>query len=130
MTEIDLIIDVRGGEDSELMDFLNQHGIRARPHYGIYNGPMPDTSEMMKHPAPYLIAGGTVAVFRAAIQAYASTKKKRIIIQRLAKGGLKIDATNYSVEELNRLELGWIDYVSLESTKKKADDDSTFDHDT
>ena len=123
MTEIDLIIDVRDGEDSGLMEFLNQHGVRARPHYGIYNGPMPDMTEMMKHPAPYLTACATVAVLKAAIQAYASTKKKRIIIQRLAKGGLKIDATNFSVEELNKLELGWMDYVKLESAKKKTDDD-------
>lgn len=123
MADIDLIIDVRAGEDSDLMEFLNQNGVRARPHYGNYNGPMPDMSEMMKHPAPYLTACATVAVFKAAIQAYASTKKKRIIIQRLAKDGLKIDATNYSVEELNKLELGRMDYVKLESTKKKADDD-------
>ena len=123
MNEIDLVIDVRGGDDSELMDFLRQRGVHAQPNYGIYNGPMPDMSEMMKHPAPYLLAGGAVAVFRAAIQAYASTKKKRIIIQRLAKGGTKIDATNYSVEELNKLELGYMDYMNFEAIKKKSDGD-------
>lgn len=84
---------------------------------------MPDMSEIAKHPAPYLIAAGTVAVIRAAIQAYAANKKRRIIIQRLAKGGTKIDATNYSVEELNKLELGYLDYVSFEATKKKENGD-------
>jgi hypothetical protein len=122
MSELTLFIDVRGGDDLDLQDFLRSHGVSASPNYGIFNGPMPDVSEMLKHPAPYLMVYGGYKVLVAAIQAYASTKKKRFIISRL-KTGVKIDATNYSVEEIRQLNLDSLDYVKLEAAKKKADDD-------
>jgi hypothetical protein len=124
MSELNFVIDVSSGEDSDLKDFLRQHGVSASPNYGVQNAwPMPDVTEIVKHPAPYLLVGAAVHVLNTAIQAYASTKKKRIIINRLAKGGIKIDATNWTAEELNKLNLDYLDFVSFESTKKKTDDD-------
>jgi len=111
MSEIDLVIDVQGGEDSDFMAILSQHGVRARPHCGVFNGPMPDVTEMLKHPAPYVWATATAAVLRTAIKAYADSKKKRFIITRL-KTGIKVDATNYSVDELK--EMGVLDIGKFE----------------
>src|SRR6185436_15387195 len=111
MNEIDLVIDIRDGEDADLMGFLSQQGVRARPHYGVFNGPMPDVSEMLRHPAPYIWATASVAVLKTAIKAYADSKKKRFIISRL-KTGVKVDATNYSVDELK--DMGVLDLGKFE----------------
>ena len=111
MSEIDLVIDIRGGEDSDLMEFLSQHGVRAKPHYGVFNGPLPDVSEMLKYPVPYIWATASVMVLKEAIKAYADSKKKRFIISRL-KTGIKVDATNYSVDELK--DLGVLDIGKFE----------------
>jgi len=123
MSDVKFVIEVNRAEDSDLLDFLRQRDVHATPNSGAYNGPMPDMTELMKHPAPYLLVGAGVHVLNTAIQAYAKTKKKRIIINRLAKGSLKIDATNWTPEELNKLDLGYLDYVSFQSAKKKTDED-------
>jgi hypothetical protein len=120
MSDIDLIIDVGGGDDSDLMDFLRQHGVHVRPHYGVHNGPLPDMTEALKHPAPYIWATATASVLIAAIKAYSDTKKKRLIVSRL-KTGVKVDATNYSVEELK--DLGVLDIAKFTAIVKKERDD-------
>ncbi|MEY2410652.1 MAG: hypothetical protein QOF48_3322 [Verrucomicrobiota bacterium] len=101
MDEIDLIIDVRGGDDSDLRAFLSERGVRARPYHGIFNGPIP--AEILNHPAPYVWATATGIVLRAAIRAYADCKKQRLTVHR-SKTGVKVDATNYSVDELKDLD--------------------------
>jgi len=120
MSDIDLIIDVRGGDDSELMDFLKQHGVHVRPHYGVHNGPLPDMTEVLKHPAPYVWATATASVLKTAIKAYCDSKKKRLVISRL-KTGVKIDATNYSAEELK--DLGVLDIGIFTAIDKMKHDD-------
>jgi hypothetical protein len=43
MSELNFVIDVSSGEDSDLKDFLRQHGVSASPNYGVQNAwPMPD----------------------------------------------------------------------------------------
>lgn len=93
------------------MSLLTQHGVRARPDYGVFNGPMPDVGEVLRHPAPYIWATASATVLRTAIKAYAESKKKRFIISRL-KTGTKVDATNYSVQELK--DLGVLDVGKFE----------------
>jgi hypothetical protein len=115
-SKIDLLIQIRDREDLDLEAFLSQHGVRARPHFGVRNGQMPDMSEVLKHPAQYVWATATATVLRAAIKAYADSKKKRLIISRL-KTGTKVDATNYSVDELNKLELGFLDVGRFEKNE-------------
>jgi hypothetical protein len=124
MTEIDLHIDIRWGDDWELKDFLIGQGVRCRPDYGVFNGPMPDPSqigEMLKRPAPYLIVTAAGHLLISALSAYAKVKKKRIVIQRLKSGALKVDATNWTPKDLK--ELGVMDYLRFDPADKKADDD-------
>ncbi|HEX4265664.1 MAG TPA: hypothetical protein VH597_15115 [Verrucomicrobiae bacterium] len=116
MAEVDLVIDVRDGDDSDLMDFLKTQGVRVRPHYGIYNGPMPDMSEMLKHPAPYVWATATATVLTAAINAYARSRNRKLVISRL-KTGTKIEATNYTAEEIK--DLGVLDIGRFEPSDTK-----------
>jgi hypothetical protein len=99
------------------MAVLTQHGVRARPHYGVFNGPMPDISEALQHLAPYVWATASATLLRTAIKAYADSKKKRLIISRL-KTGIKVDATNYSAEELK--DMGVLDIGKFEKDSRDA----------
>jgi hypothetical protein len=107
MTEIDLTIDVRG--DLELRDVLTKHGVRWRPHAGIFNGPPPDPSQIAKmiealHNAPpYLIVtGGAAAVILAFAEYRRVTKKKLTILREF--GRTKIDATNWTPEDFQKVD--------------------------
>jgi hypothetical protein len=122
MADVDLIIDVSDRDDPELGDFLASQGIRARPHYGVFAGPPPSGSslpEMLKHPAPYIWATAAGHVLISALRAYLQTKQKRLIIHRL-KTGVKVDATNWTPDELK--EIGFLDIVKLEPIKKDKSD--------
>jgi len=122
-SEIDLHIDLAWDDDWELKDFLSAQGIRCRPDWGVFNGPMPDPSQigdLLKRPAPYLIVTAAGHLLITALRSYAVAKKKRIVIQRL-KSGLKVDATNWTPEELK--DLGVLDYVRFDPADKKKDDD-------
>jgi hypothetical protein len=112
MNETNLFIEVRDRDDTELTEVFRQHGVRVRPHYGFQNGPVPDVSELLKHPAPYIVATAAASVLKTAIKAYSDSKKKRFIINRL-KTGVKVDATNYSAEELK--EMGVLDVGKFEN---------------
>lgn len=114
MSAIDLIIDVRDGSNPDLVSYVADRGAHARPHYGTFAGPMPEIAEMLKHPAPYVLITGTAVVLREIIKGYTELKKKRLIVHRL-KTGIKIDATNYSVEELK--DLGVLDIGEFSDTK-------------
>jgi hypothetical protein len=122
MPDVEIMVDVRDGSDPELSTFLAAQGIRSRPHYGINNGSTPDGSasrEIFAHAAPYVLITATAQILIAAVKAYAQSKQKRIIVQRL-KTGTKIDATNWTAEELR--ELGIFDVIKLESSDSKKTD--------
>lgn len=108
--EFDVIIQV-SRHDADLNSFLSSAGVRARPHYGVFNGPMGDVQEMLKHPAPYVWATASASALIAAFQAYAKTRQRRITIRKM-KTGVSIDATNFSPKELK--DLGVLDLVEFE----------------
>jgi hypothetical protein len=113
--EIDVIIRI-ARDDSDLVSFLSSHGVKTKPHYGIFNGPMPDMQEMLKHPAPYVWATAAASVVITALRAYVKIRHKRIIIQKL-KTGVTIDATNFSPAELK--EIGVVDLIELQAAKEQ-----------
>lgn len=56
---------------------------------------------MAERPEPYVFITASALAIRAAFRAYADTHKKRIIVRD--ERGNEIDATNYTVEDLKKL---------------------------
>lgn len=81
--------------------FLAERGIHAIRSHGLFNSAGDIVMTLAEHPAPYIFVTASAIVIRAALRAFAETHKKRIVIRD--ERGNRIDATNYSVEELKKL---------------------------
>jgi len=119
--DIDLVIDVRG--DLELRDVLTKHGIRWRPHAGIFNAPPPDPSqiarmiEALQNAPPYLIVTGAAAALILALAEYRRVTRKKLTVERTPRR-IKIVADNWTPEDF-----GKVDHLDIFKFEKD-------DHDT
>ena len=106
--DISVFIRVSPEEFDLLFSFLRSNGIKARKHWGIQNSmnlPKPeDIEKLMKSPAPYLLVCCAAQIIVAALKAYGETHKKSLKIIKSAKGGIKVEATNITPEELKQLD--------------------------
>ncbi len=80
---------------------LSSRGISARRSHGIFNSFGDIAKTLAEHPEPYIMVTASAFAIRAAFRAYADTHKKRIIVRD--ERGNEIDATNYSVDDLKKL---------------------------
>ncbi len=81
--------------------FLAARGIHARRSHGIFNSLGDIAKTLAERPEPYIMVTASAVVIRAAFRAYSDTHKKRIIIRD--ERGNEVDATNYSVDDLKKL---------------------------
>lgn len=97
----DVSFFIRASPDTGIDSFLSNRGIHARRTHAPQNGIGDIAKALAERPGPYVLVTASALAIREAFRAYADTHKKRIIV-RDARGN-EIDATNYSVEDLEKL---------------------------
>jgi hypothetical protein len=97
----DVSFFIRASRETGIDSFLSERGIRARRTHGPRNSIGDIAKTLAEHPEPYVFVTASALAVRAAFRAYADTHKKRIIVRD--ERGNEVDATNYSVEDLKKL---------------------------
>jgi hypothetical protein len=81
--------------------FLSTWGVKARRSHGLFNSFGDIAKTLAERPEPYIMVTASALAIKAAFRAYSDTHKKRIIIRD--ERGNEVDATNYSVDDLKKL---------------------------
>ena len=92
---------VRASLETGIDSFLSSRGIHARRTHGPRNSIGDIAKTLAERPEPYILVTACAFAIRAAFRAYADTHKKRIIVRD--ERGNEVDATNYSVDDLKKL---------------------------
>jgi hypothetical protein len=82
--------------------FLSSRSLHARRSHGIFNSFGDIAKTLAERPEPYIVITASALAIKAAFRAYSDTHKKRIIIRD--EHGNELDATNYSVDDLKKLD--------------------------
>jgi hypothetical protein len=132
--EISLFIKVNRDECNEFKTFLEAHGIKAAKHFGIFNSlhapDMETINKLAEKGTPYLLIYAIGHVLVNGLNALAKFYKKRLKMVKSSKGGIEIDATNFTVAQLKDLKKNVFDTMSItdpvrRATKKKRKKIST-----
>ena len=81
--------------------FLSSRGIHARRSHGIFNSFGDIAKTLAERPEPYIAITASALAIKTAFRAYSDTHKRRIVIRD--DQGNEVDATNYSVDDLKKL---------------------------
>ena len=92
---------IRASSEMGIDSFLSERGIHARRTYAPRDSIGDIAKILAERPEPYVLVTASALAIRAAFRAYAETHKKRIIVRD--ERGNEVDATNYSVEDLKKL---------------------------
>jgi len=108
---------IRVSSEEGMDSFLSDRGIQVQRSHGAFNNITDIAKTVAENPAPFIMITGLAHAILQAFSAYAKTHKKRITIRD--KHGNKIDATNYSVDELK--ELNPINLIDVSDDNDKSD---------
>ena len=112
----DVSFFIRASPETGIDSFFSERGIHGRRTHGPRNSIGDIAKTLAERPEAYLFVTASALAIRAAFRAYADTHKKRIIV-RDGRGN-EVDATNYSVEDLKKLN-------SINAFEVADEDDST-----
>ena len=110
---ISLFIVPEGDIDSQAT-FLRSFNLSVSKTSGPMNAAV-DLIELMRNSPQYLLVSGSVYLIATAIKEYGKSKQKHIRIKNVSTGDV-IEASNYSVDELNQLDLA---KITLAAPRKK-----------
>ncbi len=116
--EISLFIIVNRSECNDFKAFLESRGVKAAKSFGVYNSvqhaPDPETLRILaEHGTPYLFVYAFARVLVDGLNALAKFYKKRLKMVKNSKGGIEIDATNFTVSQLKDLKKNVFDTMSI-----------------
>ena len=97
----EITVVVRVSRAAGMDSFLSDRGIHVRRSHGIVGSLGDIAKTLAERPEPYIIVTTSALAIREAFRAYSDTHKKRIIIRD--ERGNELDATNYSVDDLKKL---------------------------
>ncbi len=96
----------RISSNDDLALYLKSKGISASNRHPPMAADLSVLEKLKDLPPMYVFASATVPVLVSALNAYAVTHKKKLILKQTAQG-TELDLTNYSVDEIK--ELGVLD---------------------
>src|SRR5438445_4134266 len=97
----EITVFVRVSRDAGMDSFLSGRGIHVRRSHGLFASLGEIAKTLAERPEPYIVVTTSALAIRQAFRAYSDTHKKRIIIRD--ERGNELDATNYSVDDLKKL---------------------------
>ncbi len=97
----EITVFVRVSRDAGMDSFLSGRGIHVRRSHGLFASLGEIAKTLAERPEPDIVVTASALAIRQAFRAYSDTHKKRIIIRD--ERGNELDATNYSVDDLKKL---------------------------
>jgi len=97
----EITVFIRVSREAGMDAFLSDRGIYAQRSHGIFNSLGDIAKTLAERPESYIMVTASALAIKAAFRAYSDTHKKRIIIRD--EHGSEVDATNYSVDDLKKL---------------------------